>query len=351
MNILATICGQYSRSAALLVTFSVLIQLASFPAWADRLHFSEGESIPGTLKGIKDGNVSWNSPVLGDLQVAQNHVEYIESLERFDMKTSGLDLTNCWMYMQREKQHLHCDEGDKTLGRWTLVVALGDALTEPPPVLAQKGNIIIAAEDSNGNTNITKYNVEGRSEWRYIESRHTFALIYQEESADSTTTRNLWRTSYQYDQFFTEQWFAAGNAFYEEDKFKDIDQRSSVGLGLGYQFLETNYYNLRGKGSFNYVDEQLSNGTRRTTPAFLWNLEFTWRVGDKGTEFFHRHAMLQSFEVGADFEMNTYTGIKYPINGHFSSVFQLEYDYDNLPADVTVNKNDERWSLGLDYSW
>ena len=351
MNKLTTICGQYSRSAQLLVTFSVLALLASFPAWAGRLHFTDGESIPGTLKGIEGGNVSWNSPVLGDLVVAQHHIEYIESLEHFDMKTSGLELSNCWMYVQRERQHLHCDEGDKTLASWTLVVALGDSLTEPPPILTQKGNIKVAAEDSNGNTNITRYNVDARSEWRYIESRHTFVMLYQEESANSKTTRNMWRTSYQYDQFFTEQWFAAGNAFYEEDKFKDIDQRSSVGLGLGYQFLENSYYNLLGKGTINYVDEQLTNGTERTTPAFLWNLDFTWRLSDKGTEFFHRHAMLQSLEDGADFEMNTLTGIKYPINGHFSSVFQVEYDYDNLPADDTINKNDEKWSLGLDYSW
>lgn len=351
MNKLAYKCGQSSRSVLLLLTFVMSIVLAGMPARADRLNFTDGESITGTLKGIADGKVTWSSGILGDLAIAQHHIESIESLDHFDIETSGQELTSCWMYVQHEKQHLFCDQGDQTIASWTLVVAMGDSLSEPPPALAQKGNIKIAAEDSNGNNNITKYNVEARSEWRYIESRHTFALSYNEESAESQSTRNAWRTSYQYDQFFTKQWFATGNALYEEDKFKDIDQRSIVGLGLGYQFLETNYLNLLGKGTINYVDEQLSNGTERTTPAFLWNLDFSWRLNEKGTEFFHRHAMLQSLENGSDFEMSSLTGIKYPINGHFSSIFQVEYDYDHLPADGTIDKNDEKWSLGLDYSW
>lgn len=332
----------------------VLIVLSGFVgthALADRLHFTDGETLSGTLKGIADGKVSWSSSILGDLVIEQFHINLIESGDHFDLKTSGQNLSNCWMYVQREKQHLHCTEGVKTISSWKFVVAAGETLTEPLPVLAQKGEIKVAAEDSSGNNNISKYNVNARSEWRYIESRHTFALLLQEESAASQTTRNMWRGSYQYDQFFTEQWFATGNAFYEEDEFKDIDQRTSAGLGMGYQFLETTYLNLLGKGTFNYVDEQFSTGVKSTRPAFLWNLDFAWKFNDKGMEFFHRHALLQSFKSDGDYEINTLTGLKYPINGSFSSVVQLQLDYDNQPADTNIKKEDRKWSVGVDYSW
>ena len=318
---------------------------------ADRLHFTDGESISGTLKSIEDGKLTWNSAILGDLVIEQHHIKLIESGDHFDLKTSGKELTNCWMYVEREKQILHCDEGVETISSWKMVVAAGETLTEPLPILAQKGNIKLALEDSSGNNNISKYDIDGRSEWRYIESRHTFALKIQEESAESQKTRNMWRGSYQYDQFFTDQWFATGNAFYEEDEFRDIDQRTSVGLGMGYQFLETAYLDLSGKGTLNYVDEQFNSGVKRTRPAFLWNLDFAWRFNDKGIELFHRHVIMQSFESGEDFEVNTLTGLKYPINGHFSPVIQLQYDYDNLPADGNVDKEDRKWSVGLDYNW
>ena len=320
-------------------------------ATADRLHFADGESITGTFAGIADGHVQWTSVILGDLSIGQNHVDYIESGSRFDLQTTGSELSNCWMFIQQTKQHLHCDQGVQRLGDWTLVVAAGETITQPQPLLQQKGGLILAMEDSAGNSDITRYDINARTELRYLESRHTIALRYQDESSNGVKTRESWLGSYQYDQFFTDQWFATGNAFYEEDKLRELDQRASVGLGMGYQFLETPYFDLLGKGTLNYVDERFTTGVTRDRPAFLWNLDFAWRVNDQGVEVFHRHAALQSFEKQSDYEVNTTTGLKYPINGAFSSIFQLEYNYDNLPAEASIDKVDRKWSVGVNYDW
>ncbi|MEP5567948.1 MAG: DUF481 domain-containing protein [Halioglobus sp.] len=320
-------------------------------ASADRLHMADGESITGTFLGIADGHVQWSSVILGDLSIGQNYVAYIESGSHFDLKTTGSALRNCWMFVQQSTQLLHCDEGVQRLGDWTLVVAAGETITEPQPLLQQKGGLILALEDAAGNTDITKYDINARTELRYLETRHTIALRYQDESSNGDKTRESWLGSYQYDQFFTDQWFATGNAFYEEDKFRELDQRASVGLGMGYQFLETAYFDLLGKGTLNYVDERFTTGLTRERPAFLWNLDFAWRVNDRGLEVFHRHAALQSFQEGDDFEVNTTTGLKYPINGAFSSIFQLEYNYDNLPAETSIDKVDRKWSVGVNYDW
>lgn len=333
------------------VAFAAAIALLAGGARADRLFTTDGESIPGTLVGLKDGNLVWSSEVFGDLVIDQHFVSRIESGDHFDFKLSGRELNNCWMFVQDDHQLLHCEEGVEVLSDWKLVVAAGEAVNDPPPLLTQKGNVNVAAEDSTGNNNISKVDVNARSEMRFIESRHTLALRYQEEQLEDTTARNMWRTGYQYDQFFTDQWFAAGNASYEEDEFKQIDQRTLAGVGMGYQFLETSYIDLLGKGTVNYVDEQFTYGQDRATPAFLWNMDFAWRFNDKGMEFFHRHAMLQAFENGEDFEITTSTGFKYPINGHFSSVIRFEYDYDNLPAQDAVDKEDQKWSIGLNYDW
>jgi putative salt-induced outer membrane protein YdiY len=255
------------------------------------------------------------------------------------------------MFIQQTKQHLHCDQGVQRLGDWTLVVAAGETITQPQPLLQQKGGLILALEDSAGNSEITRYDINARTELRYLESRHTIALRYQDESSNGDKTRESWLGSYQYDQFFTDQWFATGNAFYEEDKLRELDKRASVGLGMGYQFLETPYFDLLGKGTLNYVDERFTTGVTRDRPAFLWNLDFAWRVNDQGVEVFHRHAALQSFEKQSDYEVNTTTGLKYPINSAFSSIFQLEYNYDNLPAEESIDKVDRKWSVGVNYDW
>lgn len=321
------------------------------PALADRIYFDNGESITGVLTRIEEGRVVWTSAILGEVMADQRHVKYIESGDHFDLKLTGEELSNCWMFVQRNRQHLHCDQGVRPLLDWKLVVAAGVTLPERPPELHRRGDLVLALEDSTGNSEITRYDINSRTELRYLDTRHTIGLRYQDESAEGETTRESWLGSYQYDQFFTERWFATGNAFYEKDKFRELDQRASAGLGMGYQFLETAYFDLLGKGSLNYVDEELTIGVSRSRPAFLWNLDFAWRVDGEGVELFHRHAMLQSFEQGDDYEINTTTGFRYPINGRFSSVIQLEYNYDNLPAQETVEKTDRKWSVGVNYAW
>lgn len=318
---------------------------------ADRIYFTDGESITGAMVGIEEGKVKWSSAILGEVSADLRHVRYIESGDHFDLQLTGEQLSNCWMFVQRDKQHLHCDEGVRPLANWKLVIAAGETLAEQPPMLHKKGDVALALEDSSGNSDITKYDINARTELRYQDSRHTIGLRYQDESADGDKTRESWLGTYQYDQFFTEQWFATGNAFYETDKFRELDQRTSAGLGMGYQFLETIYFDLLGKGTLNYVNEDFTTGRSNSRPAFLWNLDFAWRLDGEGVELFHRHAMLQSFEKGEDYEINTTTGFRYPINGSLSSVIQLEYNYDNLPAEKSVEKIDRKWSVGVNYAW
>jgi putative salt-induced outer membrane protein YdiY len=324
---------------------------ASTPSYGGRLFLPENESISGSLVGIEEGRLRWSSPILGELTIDLQHVQYIESDRRFDVHTSEREWGDCVMIVDQSGQVLDCNEGIEWIGSWVLVTSAEEVVDQPLPMLAQIGSLKLAAENSSGNSNISKYRLDAYSEIRLLDSRHTINIRYDEESASDTTTRNKWQTSYQYDQFFTRKWFATGNAFYEEDEFKDLDERSSVGLGLGYQFLETHYMQLNGKGTVNYLDERFSNGVERTTPAFLWNLDFVWRFNDKGMKFFHRHAFLVAFDEGDDFEIATTSGFQYPINGHFSSVIQLEYDYDERPADDLINKKDAKWSVGVDYNW
>ena len=340
-----------SRTVVWAASVLLLASMTCTKAFADRLHFNDGESITGAMLGIADGQVQWNSAILGDLYIDLHHVRYIESGDHFDIEITGDEMSNCWMFLQRGKQHLHCDEGIQQLADWKLVVAAGHTITEPQPWLKKKGSFIVALEDASGNTDITKYDINARTEMRYLDSRHTIGLRYQDESSNGDKTRESWLGSYQYDQFLTEQWFATGNAFYEEDKFRDLDQRASVGAGLGYQFLETAYFDLLGKGTLNYVNEEFTTGIKRERPAVLWNLDFAWRVNGEGMEVFHRHTIMQSFKQGDDFEINTISGLKYPINGSLSSVIQLEYNYDNLPAELIIDKVDRKWSVGVNYDW
>jgi len=334
-----------------LIRCALFASLLGSPAtYAALLHLSNGESISGALEGGADGKLDWQSAILGELSVDQGHIKSVETEQRFEFKLNGSTLHQCWMYVDRGKQLLHCNEGVIPLFYWKLVIAAGEPEQYVPPHLSQRGDIKLAIEASNGNTNLEKYDLDGNLELRYANSRHAFLLRYVEENARGTTTQNRWRSTQRDDQFLTDQWFLAGNAFYEEDEVKDLDSRTSVGLGGGYQFLDTDFIELVGTATVNYVDEKFSEGDGRRTPALLWNTRFRWQFTNEGLEFFHRNAILQAFDSSGDYELDTSTGLKYPIMGSLSSVMQFDYSYDNTPGD-NAGKTDRKWSIGMNYQW
>lgn len=340
-------CTLIFRSAVLLCLTNIMLVGG---IRADLLHLTNGESLSGTLVQLDAGRLQWNSEILGELDIDQSHVRAIETGTRFDLKLSRKELRNCWMYRENSKQLLHCDEGVEALRDWKLVVAVAPELGPVGPRLQQKGEVRLAVEDSNGNTNLERYDLESDVELRYADHRHNFRLRYLEEDANGSTTQNSWRGGYRYDRFLTPQWFLSGNAFYEEDEFKDLDQRASVGAGGGFQFIDTEYVELIATSTINFVEEEFGNTENRQTTALLWSLQFNWKFNDDGMEFFHRHSALQAFDETADYELDSSTGLKYPINGHFSSVVQYEYSFDNIPAD-DARRIDRTWSVGMNYNW
>ena len=69
---------------------------------------------------------------------------------------------------------------------------------------------------------------------------------------DTETESNA--TAYaKYDRFLTEKWYLYANTSFENDKFKDLRLRSTLGVGTGYQFFDTPRTILSLEGGIDYV--------------------------------------------------------------------------------------------------
>ena len=77
--------------------------------------------------------------------------------------------------------------------------------------------------------------------------------FYQKD--DDETTRDDQYILGKYDYFFTEKLFGYLNTRLDRDSMKELKLRTTGGAGLGYQFLETDIYNLYAEGGISYVNE------------------------------------------------------------------------------------------------
>jgi hypothetical protein len=77
-----------------------------------------------------------------------------------------------------------------------------------------------------------------------------------------------------YDHFFTKKWYGYSNATAEQDEFKDLDLRATLGVGAGYQFIESDPTNLSLEGGLSYVNENYIIAEDNSFAAGRWALNF-----------------------------------------------------------------------------
>jgi putative salt-induced outer membrane protein YdiY len=184
-----------------------------------------------------------------------------------------------------------------------------------------------------------RYNITGRAERR-------------EEMAGLTASNYLLGASY--DRFLTsdEKRFNYVRGSLEHDRFKDIDQRRTIGGGHGLQLLETEQANLSVRGGLDYVALDRLAGTDERYPALGWGVKaaykpsvWRWRV-----ELFHDHEGFWNLKDTDSVTIRSKTGLRVPLIERLNAVAQYNVDWERRPAPGR-RPTDSTLLLGVDYTW
>jgi len=171
----------------------------------------------------------------------------------------------------------------------------------------------------------------------------------REEDQGEKTTKNI--TGFgKYDHFLNQKWFLYSSVFFEKDEFKDLNLRSSIGAGVGYQFFETPLTNLSLEAGLAYVNEDFEEGVDDDYPAGRWSLDFDRYLVDKIIQFFHFHEGFIGLEDTDDFFIRTRTGLRVPVYKNIKATVQYNFDYDKSPTPGR-EKEDEMFIFTLGYYW
>ncbi|MGD8789741.1 MAG: DUF481 domain-containing protein, partial [Burkholderiales bacterium] len=153
-----------------------------------------------------------------------------------------------------------------------------------------------------------------------------------------------------YDHFISQKWYAYASASAENDKFKDINLRTTIGAGAGYQFFETKTTNLGMELGASYVNTDYIDAEDDDYPAGRWAMNYTQAFWDSKLEFFNTDSVHVSLEDSNSYFLRTRTGLRFPLVDRLISTLQYNYDYDNNPAPGRV-KADKTWLFTLGYKW
>jgi len=319
----------------------LLAMLVALPARADEVRLKNGDRITGVTTSLAAGTLSFKAAG-GDLKVAWADVTSL-AIEQPMLVTVGTAPPTSALFAAADAN-----------GRVTLVpggpVALADivALSRPRPAWVITGGGGAGIVETAGNTQVNNVRLSGDVVAKGAADRYTLSAIATHANDRGVETARNWSLTGKYDRFLTARLFANANANFTNDRFRDIDLRSALGAGLGYQIIETARTTLTADAGLAWVKENFKSIADDSYTAAHESAGLQVQVLPGRVQAFHQHDGY--FGVTGDNKMfiRTQNGVRVGLAAGFVTTIQEDIDYDRRPSPGR-RQTDRTFSLTLGY--
>ncbi len=172
---------------------------------------------------------------------------------------------------------------------------------------------------------------------RGVNNRFTVGAVYNQASDTGTESANNTLGYMKYDQFFDKKWYGYVNGSVNKDKFKDLNLRTTLGVGGGYQVFESPLTNLSLEAGLSYVNNDYVLGTDNSYPAARWALNYDRYLFTNALQLFHKHEITLGLEDANDILLRSQTGLRVPLFQGLNATAQINYDWDKSPQPGAVS--------------
>jgi putative salt-induced outer membrane protein YdiY len=223
----------------------------------------------------------------------------------------------------------------------------------PLPVKPVRINTRVNASVTNerGNTKSDNYYFDGEFVARTEKNRYKIGGELSKEESDGTTTAQNWLAHGNYSHFLSKKWYLYADTLFEHDEFKDLDLRSTLGAGTGYQIFETPLLNLSISAGLAEVDENFDVAEDNDYSAGQWSVNYDQYFFKKIVQLFHVHTGFISLENADDWFLKTRTGLRFPVYKGLTATLQYNFDYDNQPSEDAEKREDTKFIFLLGYEF
>ena len=150
-------------------------------------------------------------------------------------------------------------------------------------------------------------------------------------------------------RMFGKKWFAAGTATGLHDDAREIRYRIIGGPAAGRYLYDTDVVRLDVSSGFVYLHET-TDVTRRDTVDWRAAQQFRWKITET-LECWTNSELLVNLDETDNYRATIRAGIDNRITKHFSLVVSILNEYDNLPDNEELKKNDFEVTTGVRYTF
>ena len=315
----------------------------------DEIRLKNGDRISGKVVSMQEGKLVFKTSYAGEISVDWSKVLSLSADTPIKIEIGDeAFLEGMTRPAEDGKMVLETEKIARGLSFDLSDVTSINKLAEP--TLKLKGYVNVGLTTTKGNTDTETQHFDGEFVARTEKNRYTLGAEYNRAEDQGEETANNTLGYAKYDHFLNEKWFFSSNASFEKDKFKDLNLRSSLGVGAGYQFLETLLTNLSLEAGLTYVNEDFEPGEDNDYPAGRWALDYDRYLFHEIIQFFHYHEGFVGLEDTNDMFIRTRTGLRLPLYKNLKSTVQYNLDWDKNP-EAGREKKDEMYLFTLGYHW
>jgi putative salt-induced outer membrane protein YdiY len=297
----------------------LLFIACSHAAAADELHLANGDRLTGTVESLDGGTLTFKTAG-GELHIAWSDVTSLTTDQPLLVRTgTGNPVLTT----------IAADSPD--------AVAAITAISAPAPPVLWRGGGDVGILNTAGNTETSSLRIDGDVTARLPHDRYSTSVIVNRTSDHGVETARNWTSSFDYNHFVSKRLFVSGSLILTNDPFRDLDLRTAISVGLGYQIWDTARGTLAVNAGFGHVRENFASAPDDHFSALQEStkLDVTLFDGDR-VHAFHHHDGYFGRSVDGKLFFRTQNGVQIALVGGLASTVELDLDYDRHPSDGRV---------------
>jgi putative salt-induced outer membrane protein YdiY len=317
---------------------------------ADEVQLKNGDRLTGEVKSLKEEKLILVTSYAGEITITWSEVAALRTDKPIKVVLTDESMVEGISQPGKEQEiNLLTEkiEGDITIR----LMDVKSINPDPPgPTVKINARANVGIDVKKGNTDTETYHFDGSFVARTEKNRYRVSFETDSEKSSDVDTVDNWIGSINYDHFLSGKWFLYGNSSFESDEFKDLNLRSVLGVGSGYQFIETDSSKFSGEVGFSYVNEDYVLDEDDSYSAGRLAFIIEKPLFDERVIFFHNDEALVNFEDADDITIRTQTGFRFPFARRFNMTLQYNWDWEKMPA-TGQEKSDERYLVTLGYEY
>ena len=323
----------------------ILFWFCALPAGADVVRLASGDRFTGTTVGLSAGTLTF-ATAYGDIQVPWSDVVSLTVVQPV-LVTIGTNPPTLVTIVAAADGQVTLQPGGPAPGD-TVPLAQIAALTRPQPPLIVDGGASAGYITTSGNTDVNSLRVDADVVARAAANRYTANAALIRAKDRGIETARTWTTGLKYDRFLTPRLFVNASSSFTNDQFRDLDLRSALGAGIGYQVADTTRVKMTADAGLGYVSENLASQPNDSYAAVRESISLTAGLLPGRAEFFHLHDAYVGVTGDDNLFVKMQNGVRLALAGGFAMTIRHDLDYDRTPA-VGRESSDRAFALTLGY--